>query len=371
MAELNPVDGSGINPNLDKIQKARQDFDAKLTMPAGYVEVVLSTRGLVGAPARFYIRNFSPEDLMKLGLSDKEDVPLELIKVLDSLIYNPDNNPMLSVKNFHEKEVIELLLFLYETFYTTIFPNQEWILTDEDWEFLKQQHGGEDSDEFRAQERAIKNKTWKPVFDIDISALDYYEIPDDIKLKARIDRKYSNQNFSATFTLPKFGDFITLKYFIDSIYKEEDKKFARIGETYKFRKEAEEKLMNGEKINLASIPNVPKADLDKFKEYEVNKSLFAITASKALYLDEFDGENVSQWPLEKKLELAKDARLDYSTFKMVQDHFNELKFGLKEDITVRDPILGEVVTRKYTFQLIDLLTAIRDTGASETTLSFV
>jgi len=133
----------------------------------------------------------------------------------------------------------------------------------------------------------------------------------------------------------------------------------------------EEKLQRGENINMASIPNVPKAEYDKYKEYEVDKSLFSITASKALYLAEIDGQDVSKWKLEDKLEMAKDARLDYSVFKMVQDHFDKLEFGLKEEITVRDPIIDKVVQRKYTFQLIDLLTAIRDTGTSQTTISFV
>jgi len=360
------------NPNLTKLEKARKEYENKQAIPDGYIEVELSTRGFIGAPERFYIRNFSPEDLMNLGLADREDIPLKLIKVLDSLIFNPNHDPVLSIKNFHEKEVIELLLLLYETFYTTVFPNQEWIPTEEDWEFLKEQCGGQESEEFRAKERALKNKTWKPVFDIDISKLEFHEIPNDgIKTKAKVDRKYGDKHFSAVFTLPKFGDFITLKHFIDSIYREEDKRYARIAETIKFRKEMEEKLQRGENINMASIPNVPKAEYDKYKEYEVDKSLFSITASKALYLAEIDGQDVSKWKLEDKLEMAKDARLDYSVFKMVQDHFDKLEFGLKEEITVRDPIIDKVVQRKYTFQLIDLLTAIRDTGTSQTTISFV
>ena len=370
MEELNQDNGP-INPNLNRIEKARKEFSDKLNVPDGYIEVGLSTRGKIAAPELFYIRNFSPEDLMSLGMTAKEDLPIKLVKVLDSLIYNPKNDPKLSVTQFHEKEVIELLLHLYETFYTTIFTNQEWTLTKEDWEFLAQQYGGRDTEEFRNHERAIRTKQHRPVFDIDISQLDYHEVPDDIKVKARVDRKYGNKTFSAVFSLPKFGDFITLKYFIDSMYREEDRKYARLGEMIKFRKDAEKRLMNGENINIASIPQIPKADYDKYKEYENDKMTFSITASKALYLYEFDGQIVYDWPLEKKLELARDARLDYSTFNMVQDHFNKLQFGLKEEITVHDPIMNKVVQRKYSFQLLNLLTAIRTTGTVETTISAI
>jgi hypothetical protein len=362
--------GAPLNPNMKKkLEAARQQFDAVGKMPEGYIEVVLSTRGLIGAPEKFWIRNFSPEDLMNLGLADQEELPIRLIKVLDDLIYNPNGD--ISVKNFHEKEVTELLLLLYETFYTTVFPNQQWILTEEDKEFMKAECGGE-TDEYFLRLRAIENKTWKPTFDIDISKdIKYWDIDPDIKTNAQIARKYGDKQFTATFSLPKFGDFITLKYFIDQIYKEQDRRFASIAETYKFRKSMEEKLQNGENVDIRRIPNVPKEELDKFKQYETEKSLFAITSSKALYLQEFDGHDVSTMPLEKKLELAKDPRLDYSTFKMVQDHFNKLQFGIKEELTVIDPITKKVVTQKYTFQLTDLLEAIRDTGTTETTISFV
>jgi len=376
MEDTNEVDGiqePTSNPNLKaKLKKAQENYDAIVNCPEGYIDVKLSTRGLISeCPESFRIRNFSPEDLMNLGLADREEVPIRLIKVLDSLIFNPNRNSALSVENWHEKEVIELLLLLYETFYTTVFPNQEWIPTEEDWEYLKEIYGGPDSDEFRGRERALKNKSWKPTFDIDISQLDYHEIPDDFKTKVKIDRKYGDKDFSAVFSLPKFGDFMKLKFFIDDIYKEEDRQFARIAEIYKFRKEAEDKILAGENINIASVPNVPKAELDKYKEYETKKSLFAITASKALYLQEFDGEDLSRWPLVKKLDMAKDARLDYTTFKMVQDHFSKLKFGLKEEITVHDPILNKVVQRNYSFQLTDLLAAIRDSGAVQTTVSYI
>jgi hypothetical protein len=365
--------GQPLNPNMKKkLEEARQNVDTIENMPDGYIEVRLSTKGKIGAPEVFRIRNFSPEDLMNLGLADQEDLPIRLIKVLDDLIYNPNpSNNIISVKTFHEKEVIELLLLLYETFYTTIFPNQQWILTDEDKEFMKAECGGE-TDEYFLKLRAIENKSWKPTFDIDISKdIHFWEIDPDIKTKAQIARKYGDKSFTATFSLPKFGDFITLKYFIDHIYKEQDKRFASISETYKFRKSMEEKLQNGENIDIRRIPQVPKEELDKFKQYETEKSLFAVTASKALYLCEFDGHDVTNLPLEKKLELAKDPRLDYSTFKMVQDHFDKLQFGLKEEITVIDPILHKVVTQKYTFQLTDLLEAIRDSRTSETTISFV
>ena len=358
-------ENEGLNPN--RLKQAREEYEDRVSCPEGYIEVRLSTRGKIGAPEKFHIRNFSAEDLMNLGLADQENVPIKLLETIQSLIFEKD----VDVGRFHEKEVIELLLLLYETFYTEVFPNQEWIPTEEDIIFLKNKHGG-DTDEFRSVKRALDNKQWKPTFDINIKEdLGYHEINPDIKINARIDREFAGKKFSAVFALPRFGDFMPLKYFIESIYKDKDKQFARIGEMIKFRKDMEEKLQRGENVDISKIPNVPKAEMDKYKEYETEKSLFSIRASIALYLQEFNGENVSKMPLEKKIELAGDPRLDYSTFKMVQDHFNKLEFGLKEEITVYNPIQEKIVNRKYTFQLLDLLTAIRDTGTSKTIISAV
>jgi hypothetical protein len=284
--------------------------------------------------------------------------------MLDELVWEKN----ISVRDFHEKEVIELLLFIYETFYTDVFPNLDWVLTEEDWDFLADRCGGRDTDAFLQQERAYKNGTVKPKFDVSLTeGVHYHKIDPAIKTKVKIDKK---NGFSAVFGMPKFGDVMTLRFFIENMWKDEDKKFAAIGDTIKFRRDAEEKVQKGENINLRGIPQVPKAELEKFKDYELAKSIFTMTAVKAFHLLEYNGNDVSKLPLEKKIQLAQDANLDHSTFQQVQNHFNKLEFGIKEEITVRDPIIDKIVERKYSFQLTDLLQAIRDKGPADTVISY-
>lgn len=356
------------NNENEMLKKARDDFENKLNIPSGFIEVRLSTCGKIGAPPRFYIRNFSTEDVVNLNITDPEERPLKLISILQGLIYEKD----VDIKQFHQKEVIELLLLMYEVFYTEVFANQTWIPTEEDLEFLKEECGGEDTDAYRNRIRALNNGQWKPVFDINISKdIKFHEIKDDFKCNAKISRKYGNDLFTATFTLPKFGDIVTLRSFVDTIFKERDRQFARITEIVKFRKDAEDRIRKGENVNLSQIPSIPKAEEDKLREYETEKSLFIFTATIAMYLIEFNGEDVSKVPLEKKLQLAQDPRLDFSTFQTVQEHFNKLEFGMKEEITVFDPILQKVVTRSYPFRLDTLLAAFGNTRPSETDITFV
>jgi hypothetical protein len=271
------------------------------------------------------------------------------------------------VQNFHEKEVTELLLFIYEAFYTSAFTDLDWTLTDEDWDELAKRCGGRDTDLFVKQERAYKSGSVKPKFDVNLETdVSYWEIDPNIKTRARVTK---TDGFSAVFGLPRFGDVLILKRFVESMWRDEDKKWASIGETLKFRKEAEKKLEDGQNVDIRKIPNIPKAEYEKYKEYELEKGIFAMTATKALHLVEFNGADVSMYPLEKKIELARDPHLDHSTFEQVQTVFNKLEFGIKEEITVRDPILEKVVTRKYSFQLTDLLSSIKDRRPSDTTIS--
>ena len=137
--------------------------------------------------------------------------------------------------------------------------------------------------------------------------------------------------------------------------------------------------MKGENINLRGIPDIPKAEREKYHEYEVEKTIFALTAIKAFHLMEMNHVDpdhpekvydVASLPLEKRIELAKSAFLDHSTFEQVQKMFEKLEFGIKEEITVLDPVMNTVVNRKYSFQLIDLLQAIRDQRPSEVVLSY-
>jgi len=350
------------------LEKAREEYNNKFNCPDGFIEVRLSTRGRIGAPSIFHIRNFSTEDVMNLNLTEQQERPIKLIKILQGLIYEKE----VDIGRFHQKEVIELLLLMYECFYTTIFANQTWSLTEEDWKFLEEESGGKDTEMFRNKKRALDNGSWKPVFDIDISKdIEYHEISDNIKVNAKVQRKYGNKLFTATFSLPRFGDIIILKSFVESMYREKDKQFARLTEIVKFRKECEEKIRQGENIKLDQIPSIPKTEEDKLREYETEKSLFIFRATVALYLIELDGESLIDVPLEKRVQLAQDPRLDFSTFQQVQEFFDKLEFGMKEEITVRDPILNKVVKRKYPFRLDDLLSAMGTTRPAETTVSFV
>jgi hypothetical protein len=349
----------------ERLGNARQNYDAKFSCPDGYAQIRLSTGGKVGAPPVFHIRNFSIEEVMELNATPEQDRLIKLIKILQELIYEKD----VDIKLFHQKEVIELMLLMYEYFFTDVFANQVWIPTEEDWKFLEEESGGKNTEDFRRKKQALDTGMWKPTFDLNIEKdIKYFDIAPDFKSDVKLE---GNRGFTATFSLPRFGDVVILKSFAESMFKEKDKQFARITEMVKFRQDAEERLRNGENINMAQIPTIPKAEEDKLREYEMEKTLFMIRATVAMYLVEFNGEPLRDVPIEKKLKLAQDPRLDFASFTQVQEKFDSLEFGIKEEITAFDPIMNKIVTRKYPFRIDTILAAFGTTRPSKITLTFV
>jgi hypothetical protein len=363
---LKPEDVQVTDPDL---VKAREENVLK-TIPGAYTEIEMSTKGKLGAPPIVYVKNFSTEELMELGLSDNEELPIKVCQLLNGIIYQPDPKNKIRIEDFHEKEVIELLLKIFKTYYSPVIKDLDWVWNnDEDKNYLAQRYGGKDSDEYRKVIRSLQTGEWKPKFDVDLRTLKYYELPDDMKTTVLISKE---NGFTCKYSYERFGDAATLKHFITAKFKERDKQFASISETFRFREEAKQKLLNGDNVNFAGIPNIPQEEYRKLKEYELEKVRFTIIGSKALHLLEYRGTDVSTWPLEKRLELAKDPELDYSTLKQITEKFHKMEIGPITRLWLRNPIQDmKVVERDFSFRVYDILQAVERGESSGVSIEFI
>jgi len=358
--QLRPEDIGQSDPRL-----AEAAAKLKTDIPSAYIPIELSTKGKLGAPVLFHAKNFSTENLLNLSLADDEELPRKVCEMLDDLIYEDT----VSVKDWHEQEVIEFLLKIYKTFFTVILKDLEFQLDDEDKQWLANRYGY-GSDEYNGRIRSIENKTWTPRFDINLETLEYYAIPNDFKANVKLTKK---NGFSCTYSFPRYGDVVVLKDYLNIIYKEKDKQFASLIDTIKFSNDAKEDFLKGnDKINIASLPKVPETELKKIRAYENEKALFVMTAVRALHLVEYKGTDISKWPLDKKMEIAKDPELDYNTFKQVSDHFGKLEVGVKKEIDIINPIQdGKRMKRRYSFRLFDIFQALQRGDTDGVTLDFV
>ncbi len=333
--------------------------------PNGYIPVKLSTKGYIGAPKLFHMKNFDTADLMDLALSEQEDLPIKLISLFDKLIYEKD----ISVADFHTNEVIELLIVSIRSYLSRYIKDLPYDLTDEDWEYQKAHLEPEEVAMFKAE----LGKSINPKVTLDIDSFTYYQIDETTKTTLSISNKATG--FSARFSYPRYGDVAVLKRFVDTEFKQRDKKFASAINIMKFREAQENKFMSGDSsINYRHIPDITESEKKELQEYSAEKGLFMIPVLKALHLVELDGKDVSDLSLQKRVELIKDdARFTHEILSAVNNTFEKsFKCGINtEAIDYLNPITQRRVTGPFLLRLDYLLQTINNAESDNITYDFV
>lgn len=343
--------------NFDVISSAENEIKNEMSLPqanGGFIEVRLSTKGMYGAPEVFHIRNFTTEEVMKLSLVEKENLPVAMARLLQDVIMEPQDQ--VNVLEFHEMEASELVLFIKKTYYESKIKDVAWTVTKEDKQFARDVLYANDDDALNKWELGIRNGQRKYTFDIDLDKVEYWPAPEKPMHGIRV--KDPASKVECLFTWPRFGDTVVLKRALDNEFKEKDKKYEHDYAIYKRRQEAERAAARGEIVDLSKVPMLPKSQMDDIREYETEKTLFLITMTKGLHLAMIDGQDVHDKPLAERAKLAADNRISYTLYQKVSEIFNDMKVGPKKQIKVVDPVTGKEVDYEYPFRVYDILATI-------------
>ena len=352
-----------LNEQIDRVANVASDVQTEHQVPSGYITIELSTQGLVGAPKRFHARNFDTADLMNLALSEDEELPEKVAMMLDNLILEKD----VTVMDFHEKEVIEFLVRLYQAFYSNTLKEIDFPWGEDDITYLKQQYG--DTTEFQTRYSDLKQGREKPKTDVSLASVETYDL-DPATFKTDLIITSNKSGLRVGFSFPRYGDVVVLRNFIMQEFRQRDKEFATIKEVLKFREDAKKRVREGEDIPFNRIPNIPEIERDKYKVYETEKAIFTVVAIKALHLISFDGVDLSGVSLKDRMEVAKDPRLDYKISKMMDEYYKKINLGLKPQVSMKNPLKGVVELRDYSFRLVDILQAIKLYESDEYSVDF-
>ena len=148
---------------------------------------------------------------------------------------------------------------------------------------------------------------------------------------------------------------------MEIIYSKTDKDFERLQKIAQFRKQAEQQALDGKPVMLDRIQDLSKEERDKLRKYEEEKLNFMTTCLRAIQLKEIRGQDISNLELKDRIKFAQDPELDFATWKVINKKFNEeLEIGLKEEMTVLDPITNRYTTANITFPVFTLVQTIRD-----------
>jgi len=297
--------------------------------PIGYVPIALSTEGYLYAPAFVHARSFKTSDMAHLSLIRTDRLPENNAKVIKDVVWE-DTDPA----QWHVKEVVEFLLKHYLTYFGKVLKDVPWPVNQDDRKYLR-----ETSEE---QLEALNRGDYVPRVDIDISTLQFKVLERPMKTFTISKKDSSGQTSKFQFRLPRFGDVITLRAYMQSEFGMKDAQFESV------RKALEE-----------TGAEVTHEDRAAYQDYMSEKLQVAADANMAMLLQKVDGEPVKT--LEAALKyVGEDPRFDYTLSQRVKQEAEnaEKYFGVEENIKLKNPITNKKETRRFSFRLYDILKAI-------------
>ena len=315
------------------------------SVPPGYIEVALSTKGRVGAPAIVHVRNFTVGELLELSLTTDTDLPRRLIAALNKAIYEDTD-----VANWHESEIEELLIYIYAEFYKSTLDSVEFPLLEEDYEFVKNGPDGEQ----RCKD--LREHKWVPRTSITLLRdIDPYEVSDDYSPEITIKNKKTG--FYVTFSYIKYGDRLLVKDWLDKVYRDEEKQFDALVETLKH---------NSSVADPAKRLPVDPAEKEAYSDFVAKKLGTLTEVSRLISVVNYNGQDVSKMNVDEKYKLlSQDARIDYGMIAKLAARQDKQPFGLKPFIHMVNPLTNEPCVRRFSFRILSILQAMQLSGSDE------
>lgn len=322
--------------DLETIQEevfVQQATKKNLTVPLEYLPITLITGGKFTAPKVVYVRSFSVEEVISLSVSKEIYKLKNLIKVLQGMIWNPDNSIVIS--EWTEEQVSELLLKLYANFYGTKKESLLFPVSEEDITWMKEH----DTELYERYER----KAFVPTFTVDITTLNIKPIPKNLPDTIEI----THNDCIYFFRIPRIIDTVTL----DSIMQ---RKFYASDLRYQSLLRRIEK----EQFDLIS-PD----DFTFLNEYPVDKSLFLTKLTKIFMLEKIQEpnapeKNFSVLEIEERLAQVSLLNLPPQVFKAYKEQLDAIQYGIDPVLTIINPITHKECTRRFSFRPLELVTLI-------------
>ena len=339
----------------DALQQAEALYTGEKEIPAGYVAIELSTEGKFGrAPKKFHMRNFDITETMELGGMEKKDIPIKVPEMLNNLIFEEG----VSINDFLDVEAAETMARFYAAFYQTVIRDVDYTVTDEDKKWvLENVYKGVKEGPYQNWLIDLQNGTIKPTYDIDLTRLDFYEIPDNVTGRV----KWERNGFVAEFQIPKFGDSAIVQNAIQNEFAERDKRYSQSYQNYQKNQELDAAKKRGEVIDPGAYTYIPDSEMRELRKYELEKTAYSLKLLKGLYLASVDGVDVSSKKLSERVKIAdEDRRIDYCCFQTVSEYFQKLKIGIMPDVLVKHPITGKMEKINHPFRALEILTLVRN-----------
>ena len=331
---------------MTSLMDSEAEVKKKEVVPPGYIQIELSTKGKVGAPAIIHVRNFKVSEIITLSMTEMKDVPIRLISTLNDMIYED-----VDVGQWHENEVIELMVYIFMTFYRGVIDDIPFPLNEEDLEYIANTEGGQD------KLNAISEGKWVPKVSINIGRdVDTYDIDDNFTPNVTITNKKTG--FHVTFGYIKYGDQLVIRKWLDSYFADDEERFASLKKKLEYNRGINSQLKDSPEIIDKLIP-IDEDEQREYSDYVIRRTEVITEIARLISIIDYDGRDVSDMSVGEKYELmSNDARIDYNLVSKLAKRQDKMRFGLKPEVSMKNPITGEVVKRPLSFRIPGILQAM-------------
>lgn len=333
---------TGTSVRDSAITEALKETEQKrsLSIPAGYAEIKLSSKGKLGAPELFHIRNFKVGEVYSLSLTREEDLPPKLIEILNDMILEDVN-----VAEWHESEVLETMVYVYMTFFSPVMREIYFPVMQEDLDYLEE-NGREN------QAQLIREGKQKPITDVSIvNGVETYDLPENFKSRIKI--KNPETGFYCSFSYVKYGDQLLVKEMLQTMYSEQEARFADLVDRIKYNNDV---IRNRKNNPLAQTLPLDPVEESAYRDY-VNERIQTLSdIVRYISVVDYNGRDVSHLsPSEKYELLSKDPNVDIEMFQVLEEKRQNQQFGIKPIVKMLNPITNQMCERRLAFRLSSLV----------------
>ncbi|MFW6225380.1 MAG: hypothetical protein ACOC3V_00310 [bacterium] len=316
--------------------KERKKETVKEAPPADYLPVKFSTLGKLSAPSKLHFRNYTGQDALNLSLANGENILQVLITTLNNMVYEKFDCAML-----HLEEVQEVMLNIYFNFWSSVIE-YDYVYDNDELDGLKEE-----------KKTSLESGHWKPSIIITSDKIKTNTLPEDFKEPINIE--YENKKVS--FRLERIKDSVIAQEMSDEKFIVQDEKFDDIKK--KIRKATDEGKYRYEYLTNKEV--------NSYEKYMEEKSNYYSLIERAQQIIKVNGKELET--LDEKIEAYKN-QIGLDFWQNLNAFLKELNFGVENDITVKSPLTGKNVTRRFQFQFLDFVPSMELQRDKKYTISF-
>lgn len=314
--------------NFNEETTIEKEVSKETSIPYGYIPIQLSSKGKFDCPETIHVRNYTSSDLLEISSQADDHIIEGSMKLLNNVVLEDIDTSKLT-----DKEVIEIYLAIYANWWGETIEGYQYPIEDEDINFLKEKN------KYDLIQKII-DETFKPEVDLSIEKISIQQIADEFKEPIRV--KDSDSGKDIYLRIPRIGDGIIAKKYINKLFKKNEEKALSI-----------RKKLEKEKLYKVIDRSISEEDRYFYEEYSDRKAIATIEALQACMILSYD--NKDDIPYEEKIQLVHSGEINTSVWIKFQNFLNKYPYGVQNNVLIYSPILEKEVERRFLFRPLDFI----------------